>query len=257
MQLNGVPVTPDELKTLALSNYGHFTSMRVEKQRVRGLALHLERLRRDCREIFDADLDLDYVRHLIRQVAIDAGPAVVRVTVFDPEFDFGHPHAETNPKILITTRAAADRLLPPLSLRSAVYARDLPQVKHVGLFATINLRRTAQLNGFDDVLFTDVDGFISEGATWNIGFFDRDQVIWPNLDCLQGVTMSLIQGSSGSTTHRPVNVLQLANFSGAFITNAAVGIRTVSAIDSTRWSDSHPLADILRKQYEEIPADLL
>lgn len=33
---------------------GHFTSMRVEHQRVRGPSLHLDRLVRDCRRVFDA-----------------------------------------------------------------------------------------------------------------------------------------------------------------------------------------------------------
>ena len=42
--LNGKPVTSDALLTLALTNYAHFTSMRVDDQRVRGLALHMDRL---------------------------------------------------------------------------------------------------------------------------------------------------------------------------------------------------------------------
>ena len=48
-ELNGAPITPEELQTLALINYGHFTSMRIEGGRVRGLSHHLERLARDCR----------------------------------------------------------------------------------------------------------------------------------------------------------------------------------------------------------------
>lgn len=35
-ELNGVPVHADELQTLALTNFGHFTTMRVEAGRVRG-----------------------------------------------------------------------------------------------------------------------------------------------------------------------------------------------------------------------------
>lgn len=57
-ELNGVPVTPDELKALALVNYGHFTSMRMDDQRIRGFSHHLERLVRDCRVLFGHELDL-------------------------------------------------------------------------------------------------------------------------------------------------------------------------------------------------------
>lgn len=41
-------------------------------------------------------------------------------------------------------------------------------------------RRVVQRNGFDDVLFTDAESTISEGATWNIGFVvDDDYLVWP------------------------------------------------------------------------------
>src|SRR4051794_30508228 len=66
-ELNGVPVEADELKALALTNYGHFTSMRVDDGRVRGLALHMNRLVRDCRTVFDTELDPDHVLFLVRQ----------------------------------------------------------------------------------------------------------------------------------------------------------------------------------------------
>jgi branched-subunit amino acid aminotransferase/4-amino-4-deoxychorismate lyase len=50
-------VTADELARLALYNYGHFTTMRVDAGRVRGLSLHLRRLVNACRTVFDAELD--------------------------------------------------------------------------------------------------------------------------------------------------------------------------------------------------------
>ena len=42
-ELNGKPATLDDLQSLALTNYGHFTSMRLENGTVRGLSLHLDR----------------------------------------------------------------------------------------------------------------------------------------------------------------------------------------------------------------------
>ena len=46
-RLDGTPATADDLSALALYNYGHFTALRVEHGRVRGLALHLRRLADD------------------------------------------------------------------------------------------------------------------------------------------------------------------------------------------------------------------
>jgi hypothetical protein len=65
MELNGAPASIDQVRVLALTNYGHFTSMLVQDFRVRGLSLHMERLTRDCRQLFDVDLDTDAVRHYV------------------------------------------------------------------------------------------------------------------------------------------------------------------------------------------------
>ncbi|MGH3888015.1 MAG: aminotransferase class IV family protein [Pseudonocardiaceae bacterium] len=258
-ELNGVAAGPDQVKALALTNYGHFTSMRVDDQRVRGLALHLARLIRDCRRVFDADLDPDRVRHLIRHAVAEIGRSVVvRVTVFDPALELGHLGADTEPQILVTTRPAAHTPLPALRLQSAIYCRDMPDIKHVGLFGSLQRRRSAQRNGFDDVLFTDADATISEAATSNIGFIDGDRIVWPQADCLPGVTMQLISKSrAGQVTAAPVTLGQLAGVDAVFATNAAVGIRPIGAIDGIQWPDEHPVVAALRKEYADIPVELL
>jgi branched-subunit amino acid aminotransferase/4-amino-4-deoxychorismate lyase len=52
----------EDLRTLAMVNYGHFTSMRVDRGRVRGLGRHLDRLERDAREVFGRAVPADVVR---------------------------------------------------------------------------------------------------------------------------------------------------------------------------------------------------
>src|SRR6478609_1794330 len=153
--LDGQPVNPDDLLALALTNYGHFTSMRVDADhRIRGLSLHLERLVRDCKTVWGAALDTARVRDHVRQ-ALDGhdGPCVVRVTVFDPAVDIGHPATADQPRVLVTTRPAGAMPPPPLRAHSVRYERDLPGVKHIGLFGTLHARRAAQLGGYDDALF--------------------------------------------------------------------------------------------------------
>ncbi|MFN2496759.1 MAG: aminotransferase, partial [Pseudonocardiaceae bacterium] len=73
-----------------------------------------------------------------------------------------------------------------------------------------------------------------------------------------GVTMRLIdQVLDERATSAPVAVGQLADVDAVFATNAAVGIRTINAIDDIEWPDTHPVLDILRKQYAAIPAELV
>lgn len=233
--------------------------MRVDDQRVRGLTLHLERLTRDCRRIFDADLDPDRVRHLLRHTLADtAGSVLVRVTVFDPDLELGRPGADAEPQLLVTTRPAATAPLPPLRLQSAPHCRELPEVKHVGLFGALRWRRVAQRNGFDDALFTDAGAAISEAATSNIGFVDGERIVWPEADCLAGVTMRLInKARQADATTTPVTISDLAGVDAVFATNAVVGVRSVSAVDGIQWSDEHPVLVILRRQYAGIRPELL
>jgi branched-subunit amino acid aminotransferase/4-amino-4-deoxychorismate lyase len=253
-ELNGRPVTVEELQTLALTNYGSFTSLRVEDGHVRGLTLHLDRLARDSGILFGVDLDREHIRGLVRRVAPAVGTATIRVTVFDPETDLGHPDRADNPGILVTRRPAGVLPLPPLSVQSTVYRREVPHVKGVGLFASLHHRRTAQLDGFDDALFVDEDGVISEGGTWNIGFYDGNRIIWPTAAALPGITMLLLQDAH-KHTDIPVTLSDLSTMHAAFATNAAIGVRAIARIDSTELAADHPVLDILRKEYTDIPGE--
>lgn len=259
LQLNGRDVTTAELGSLAFTNYGHFTSMRVQRGAVPGLGLHLDRLRHDCAALFDTDLDLGAVRAQLRQaVAGIEGPLIVRVTVFDPGLELAHPGADATPQILISGRPAAGAVLP-LRLSSARYTRDLPGVKHVGLFATMQARRVAQRGGTDDVVFVEPDGTVTEGATWNIGFLDGDRVVWPEAEVLPGVTMRLLDGlldRAGTPARtQPLTVEAIGGLTAAFATNVSVGVRPISSIDGHHFDDAHPVLGALRENYFALPPE--
>lgn len=254
-ELNGKPIELSEFSALALYNYGHFTSLVAENGAVRGLELHLNRLQRDCRTVHGYDLNRDEVRHLIGQAArqID-GAAVLRVTVFDPALNLGRPGETLRPQFLVTSRPASTTAPGPIALSVAEYVRDWPEVKHVGLFATVALRRAAQLDGFDDVAFCDGQRRLSEGATWNLGFIAPDgSVILPDQPCLPGVTLQLLCDSLDEEgvkwSKQTVTTDHVASMTAGFITNAAVGIRPVAAFGGTALDLGHPLLTILHQAY--------
>ncbi|AFR10270.1 aminotransferase class IV family protein [Nocardiopsis alba] len=261
MELNGRPVSTGELSGLALQGYGHFTTMLVTDLRVRGLRLHTERLARDCATLFGTELDIPRVRELARRAArAHPSPSVVRVTVYDPSLDLAHPAARPLPQILISTRPAPTPSSEPIRLGTRPYARDAPTIKSTGLFGEIRQRRAAQSDGFDDALFMGVDGRISEGPTWNIGFLDDSGLVWPQAPCLPGVTMRLVEQAAETlgipVSTRPLTAVTATRMSGAFITNAASGVRPVTAIDGVQLPRAGYL-DALVKAYEEVRGELL
>ena len=263
MELNGRPVTAEALRALGLYNYGHFTSIRVEDMKARGLSLHMERLVRDSEKLFGITVDTARVRTLIRSTAEQVGsPSIVRVTVFDSSGGLEHPGRATDLDILVSVREApAMAIISPLRVESVHYQRELPSVKHVGLLGSMYHRRAAQLKGFDDALFTDARAQISEGATWNIGFFDGTHIIWPKADVLPGVTVNLLRtviASSGMPSIEGiVQLSQVSETWAAFATNASVGVRPIQSIDSVELLDASPVIRNLQLQYAAIPGEPL
>ncbi|MFG2847222.1 aminotransferase class IV [Kitasatospora sp. NPDC048296] len=257
IEIDGAPADPARLAALGLLNYGHFTTMRAEAGRVRGLTLHLDRLVRDCRTLFGTELDRAAVRERIRAVLpADGGPVIVRVTGYDPALGLERPAAPAAPALLVTTRPAATAEPGPLRVRTTVYRRELPEVKHVGLFGLVHHRRLAQLAGYDDALLTDEDGGVTEGTTWNVGFLAGDRLVWPEGPSLPGVTEALLAGAYGGPQSRePVHATRLDEFDAAFAANAGAGVRPLAAVDGTAFDPAHPVLAELRAAYRGIVAE--
>lgn len=253
-ELDGRPADPAELAALALTNYGHFTTMRVDSGRVRGLALHLDRLVRDCRTLFDADLDRARLARYVRRVVPVDGTVIVRVTVYDPALDLGRIGDEAHPHVLVTTRPAGPLPLPPIRVRSVSYLRELPEVKSTALLGALYQRRAALRAGYDDALFTAPDGAVLEGGTWNIGLVRGTEIHWPQGPQLPGVAMRLLRRAHPGVTVR-LALAELPSYDAAFATNAVWGIRPIGAVDEHPLAPAHPLIEELRRWYQGISGD--
>ena len=104
------------------------------------------------------------------------------------------------------------------------------------------------LGRFDDALFADSEGFISEGSIWNIGFWHQGRVVWPEAAALRGTAEQLLQAALAQQgveqVIRPVNLAELPQFEGAFACNAGT-IQSIAAIDETGFSGSGACMDRL------------
>lgn len=259
MELDGHGVHTEDVMPLALTNYGHFTSMRVEADgTVRGFALHLQRLSADCQETFAVDLDLDRVRQWIRQV-IDrtAGPLALRVTVYDPELTMGTIGISAHPHVLVTSTPAGTMHLQPLRVKTYPFTRDAPHVKHTGLWSQMQRRRLARLAGYDDALFTEQDHSVSEGATWTAGFIDSsDRIVWPKAPTLPSTTVQLLQTLHESATD-VLTLRDIQSMPAAFASNVSIGVRPISQIDEQKFDWNHRMLEVLQDSYRSIPGEVV
>jgi len=236
--LDGRPASADDLRALALANYGHFSSMQVRGRAVQGLELHLHRLKSATRELFDTKIDDARIRGAILAALDGAGvdDASVRVTVFSREFDYAQPDRILPVDLLVSVNPPRQADPRPMWVKTYAFQRPLPHIKHVGTFPLFQHRRQARREGVDDALFVDARGRISEGSVWNIGFWDGRQVVWPQADALRGTAERLLQAGLAETgvgqRHAPVEARALAGLRAAFAANAT-GIWPIGGIDDT------------------------
>ena len=258
IEVNGAPASVEDLRVLAQTNYGHFSAMQVVEGCVRGLDLHLQRIERATSELFGTAIDRERVRACLRHaVAGSAEPLAMRVNVFARALNRNRPVEPVEADILVMTARPSRAAPTPLRLKSFRYTRDLPQTKHVGTFPLFHYRRLAQQAGFDDALFVDAGGCVSEGSIWNIGFFDGAGVVWPDAPHLTGVSMQLLQaGLARSGVRSAVGHVTLddaARFRAAFFTNSSTPVQPIASIDADGFAPEPELIATLNACYESNP----
>ena len=262
LQLNGEPVVADDLRWLVANNYGHFTSMRVEDGGVRGLQSHLDRLCESTRQLFGSELDSETVRAYLR-TAIDGlnGTLSVRVNIFSRAYDRDYPSRAVAADVLVSVSAATPSLDTPLRVKSFPYEREAPSIKHVGTFPLFHYRRLAQLAGFDDALFVDRRGQVSEGSIWNLAFIDAGAVVWTRAPHLEGVSKGVLRGAlnrSGIVQRDDdVELKGIGRFNGAFFTNSGQSVRAIEQIDDVRFDVDAAFFRLLRACYDHVRTEQL
>ena len=232
--IDSQPATADDLHYLALVNYGAYTSFRVEKGGARGLGLHLARLNDNATELFGEAIEEPTLRIQMRTALGDRRDAWLRISLFSPEIWARLPAVRARPRVMTTVSPPPPPLATSVRVQPQTYVRDAAHLKHTATFPLIRARRLARDAGFDDALFADADGLISEGSLWNIGFLSGDTVTWPQAPMLPGVAQALISrglADLGLTqTARPVQLSDLSSFDGAFLCNSATPACPITAI---------------------------
>lgn len=248
--IDGAPASPDDLAYLALVNYGAYTSFAVENGAVRGLDLHLDRLRRSAETLFGEAVADGEMRGLLHRALEGRASAWLRVSLFSPEVWPRSPSWTGPPSVMTMTADPVAPLASSVRLTIQPYEREAAELKHTATFGLIRARRAARESGFDDALFVDPQGHVSEGSLWNIGFVSDERIVWPCAAMLGGVAQALIERGSGadglSCETREIGVWDLAAFEAAFICNSATPMCPVAEIDGVAFDVDHPVLNRVR-----------
>lgn len=245
--LDGEPVDALPMSLLRAMTYSHFSSMQVRAGRVRGLDRHLERLDDATLELFGSRLDRDLVRRQLADVVRVAPDASVRISV------------PAGPRVLIHATDPVEPGTSPVRLRSVEYERDLPHLKHNATLGLGYHARQAEQAGYDDAVFHDRSGMVSEASIWNICFLDGDTVVWPSAPALPGITMKLVteglRRAGVRSELRAVPLDGIGRFDAAYLTNSIDPALAVRSIDDHMYADRPDLRAVLLDAYESNPWD--
>ena len=255
--IDGHPATPEDLAHQALVNYGAYTSFRVENGAARGLDLHLARLDEAAVELFGETPGEAKFRRLMALAVAGRDACWLRVSLFSPEIGHRNPSFVGWPKVMTVVSPPPPPLASSVRLTAVSYEREDPHLKHLATFGLTRARRAAQAAGFDDALFVDGQGRVSEGTLWNIGFVQGDRIVWPQAPMLAGVTQAVIQRGLAqvgllSETH-PVSLSEISAFDAAFLCNSATPVCPITAIDGVAFANDTALLDRIEAAWSSQP----
>jgi branched-subunit amino acid aminotransferase/4-amino-4-deoxychorismate lyase len=263
-EINGRPATSDDLRTLAFSGYGYYTSLEVRDRKVRGLDFHLCRLRDSAEEVFGQPLDAErvreYLRHAIRETPRDVS---VRINVFSFDTRAVWSGEAIEADILIRVSPPNSPDPTPVRVKSVVFQRFLPHLKNVATMGLAYYTRQARQAGCDDVLFVDAGGFVSEGSVWNIAFFDGGDIVWPSAPALPGIAKLVAQrgltllGIPSRT--EPIHVSDVGSFQAAALMSSITAGQPIAAIDDVHFSQDQgeSLVRLLHRAQEATPMEVI
>jgi branched-subunit amino acid aminotransferase/4-amino-4-deoxychorismate lyase len=241
----------------ALVNYGAYTSFGVEDGAARGLDLHLERLRAAAIGLFGVGVVEDQLRQWLRAAIADRPRCWLRISLFSDQIGNRAPTWRGTPKVMVGVFDMPPPLGGAVRLHTQTHERIEPHFKHVGNMDLLRARRRAHEAGYDDALFVDRDGGVSEGTLWNIGFVRGETVVWPKAPMLAGVTQRLIQNglTSVDLTGETQAVMRedLGGFDSAFFCNSASPAGAVAELDGRVLALKPALIDRLQAAWASNP----
>ncbi len=260
--LNGQLVQSSEITNLAFSGFAHFSALQVRDRKIKGLDLHLARLRQASLTLYNRASTDTLIRSYLRSAIENSPPNhSLTITVYSPKGEFTVQSMDIEPAVLIRTSAPTNGPAGPLRLAAIPHERPLPETKHVGEIGKTYYLHQAVKRGFDDAVFVNNDGHLSEGSIWSLVFWDGESVIWPKARILKGTMMGIVQRQL-SRLNIPqrdeiITMSRLAELQGAAVMNSWTPGISVTEIESNSFTEPNALIELLHKAYKAEPAALV
>lgn len=148
-----------------------------------------------------------------------------------------------------------------ISTVERISSRAIPrQIKVSGAYVnSYNVRRTAELAGFNDGIMLDTEGRLAEASAANVFVLVGDQLITPplNPDVFPGITRQVVleiaTGAGIEVSQADLLPSDLGRVTGAFLCSTLMEIRPISLLDATPLdTQQHPVYRYILQSFRDI-----
>lgn len=249
---------------------GIFETFRFSKGQIPFLTEHMDRLKASLKKIFlEFDFPManiqEWIKQGIKNTSIQNGIGKLIISRGSWNGDLLPKESTTHTFLFVREHNKIDDFakIEPVRLKSVSFARNqnspIVGVKTLNYFENIFARREAVLAGYDDGLFFNLNGDITESTTSNI-FFIKDNLLKTpakNSGLLNGVTrkivLDLAQKIGLRTEEKNYQLDNVKDVQEIFLTNSSHGITPVSEIaQGWKSNGSFAITSKLHHAYWEI-----
>lgn len=210
---------------------------------------HMRRFEKSCKILY---IPINYTKNRILSVikrllvlnGLHLKDAYIRITATRGLSTTFREEESKNPTLLIFVKAIniqdlENKRLTGINLVTVDFCRDfLPHIKHTSYlqssYAITKVLKSKK--DIQEVLFLDAEKHILEGATSNIFFYRRNEVITPSSGkILPGImrkhVIDTLNKNGYVVRERSIHYDEIKQWQGAFITNSIIEMLPVSKID--------------------------
>lgn len=223
---------------------GVFETIRVKE--IKGILLeeHLERLNVSLKTLnIDTVIIREQVEDYIKRQGLSDG--VLKICVSEKNINYSTRAYNYTSEMY---QNGYKVMVSPI-LRNAT--SPLTYIKSLNYAENCLAKQSAQKHHYDEALFINTKGFISEGSASNIFFVSGDKIDTPSISCglLPGIMRRLICVNEG-VIEKEISINQIEKYDGCFLTNSIMGIMKVTSIGDVVFKQEEVIAR-LQKKYKE------
>lgn len=216
---------------------GVFETIKVDKSKAINIDMHLDRM---YNSISDLNINTQYnkeeLKKLINKYIHDKKitKKALRISVFDEGYNISHRDILYDEDLY---KKGFRVTISPIKRGDSIIYRH----KTSNYFENIYTKKYAISKGFDEGLFTDLNGNVLECSMSNIFFGKNNTLYIPSekLPILNGIMKKRIVALCGELNikviERDIKITELEKFQYCFISNSLMGIMKVVKIDKIKF----------------------